>query len=107
MFIAVTHGVRGKTRSAAALALPPYFMETSMHENAETFPSDDEIYARALALVLEHRQASVALVQRHLRLGYAKACALFERMQVDGLVAPAPHTTNGWVLIEKQRDSAS
>lgn len=65
----------------------------------------DALYARAKALVLEHGEASVALVQRHLRLGYGTACALFERMQAAGLVAPKPGATRQWVLVDKETNT--
>lgn len=65
----------------------------------------DTIYARAKSLVVDQNQASVALVQRHLRLGYGAACALFERMQAEGLVAPIPGATRQWVLVRKSSKS--
>lgn len=72
-----------------------------MHESLEPLLSDDETYGRAVALVLGRREASVALVQWNLRLGYAAACALFERMQAEGLVAPATGKAKEWVLIQE------
>lgn len=71
-----------------------------MHESLEPPLSDDETYGRAVALVLGRREASVALVQWNLRLGYAAACALFERMQAEGFVTPAPGAPKQWVLTE-------
>ena len=52
-------------------------------------------YQTAVHLVLRHQNASVALVQCHLRIGYRAACALFERMQAQGIVTSV--VAAGWV----------
>jgi len=72
-----------------------------MPENADALSPDEVIYTRAKTLVLARREASVALVQRHLLLGYGTTCALFERMQAEGLVAPVSCKTKEWVLIQE------
>jgi DNA segregation ATPase FtsK/SpoIIIE and related proteins len=61
---------------------------------------NDTIYAQTKALALQHGRASVALVQRHLRLGYGAACGLFERMQAEGLVEPVAGADRQWVLVK-------
>jgi S-DNA-T family DNA segregation ATPase FtsK/SpoIIIE len=48
--------------------------------------------------VLQQREASVSLVQRHLRLGYARACGLFERMQAEGVVVPVEEENKRWAI---------
>jgi DNA segregation ATPase FtsK/SpoIIIE-like protein len=55
-------------------------------------------YKAAVRLVLQHQSASVALVQRHLRLGYADACKLFERMQAEGIVVSVVAAGRIWAL---------
>lgn len=70
-------------------------------QHADTIDTD-ALYARARTLVVDQGEASVALVQRHLRLGYGTACALFERMQTAGLVAPKPGATRQWILVDKE-----
>jgi S-DNA-T family DNA segregation ATPase FtsK/SpoIIIE len=49
----------------------------------------DEKYDEAVALVTRLRQASVSLIQRHLRVGYNRAARMIERMEAEGVVGPS------------------
>jgi len=51
-------------------------------------PSDgpDPLYDKAVAIVVEHKKASISLVQRHLQIGYNRAARLLETMETTGLV---------------------
>jgi len=49
----------------------------------------DEMYDHAVAIVTETQQASISMVQRRLRVGYNRAARMIERMERDGVVAPA------------------
>ena len=42
------------------------------------------MYDQAVAIVLQHRRASISLVQRHLRIGYNRAARLLEQMEKSG-----------------------
>ncbi|HEU4650323.1 MAG TPA: FtsK/SpoIIIE domain-containing protein, partial [Croceibacterium sp.] len=53
----------------------------------------DVMYDQAVAIVLQHRRASISLVQRHLRIGYNRAARLLEQMEASGLVSAM--STNG------------
>jgi S-DNA-T family DNA segregation ATPase FtsK/SpoIIIE len=53
----------------------------------------DPMYDQAVAVVLQHRRASISLVQRHLRIGYNRAARLLEQMEKSGLVSAM--ATNG------------
>lgn len=48
----------------------------------------DPLYDLAVAIVREHKRASISLVQRYLRIGYNHAAFLLERMERDGVVSP-------------------
>jgi len=52
----------------------------------------DEMYDMAVQLVTEHRQASISWLQRRLRVGYNRAARMVERMEREGVVAPASGT---------------
>jgi S-DNA-T family DNA segregation ATPase FtsK/SpoIIIE len=49
----------------------------------------DEMYEQARELVMESRQASISWLQRRLRVGYNRAARMIERMEREGLIAPA------------------
>ncbi|MBU3737189.1 MAG: DNA translocase FtsK, partial [Methylobacterium sp.] len=58
----------------------------------------DPLYDQAVAVVLEHKRASISLVQRHLRIGYNRAARLIEDVERAGLVSPMQSNGNREVL---------
>ncbi|HRD77922.1 MAG TPA: DNA translocase FtsK, partial [Hyphomicrobiaceae bacterium] len=48
----------------------------------------DDLYQRAVALVLADQKASTSYVQRRLGIGYNRAADLIERMEREGLIGP-------------------
>ena len=48
--------------------------------------ADDELYAKAIEVVLEHERGSVSLLQRRLGIGYGRAARLIDQMAEDGIV---------------------
>jgi S-DNA-T family DNA segregation ATPase FtsK/SpoIIIE len=57
-------------------------------------------------VVLQHRKASISLVQRHLRIGYNRAARLLEQMEKSGLVG-AMQTNGSRELIVPKRDEGA
>jgi S-DNA-T family DNA segregation ATPase FtsK/SpoIIIE len=49
----------------------------------------DERYDDAVALVTKAGQASISMVQRHLRIGYNRAARIIEVMEKEGVVGPS------------------
>jgi S-DNA-T family DNA segregation ATPase FtsK/SpoIIIE len=58
----------------------------------------DELYDKAVDIVIKTRRPSISLVQRHLRIGYNRAARLIEQMERNGVVSPAGATGNREVL---------
>jgi phage/plasmid primase-like uncharacterized protein len=54
---------------------------------AEGAGDADPLYDQAVTVVLQHRRASISLVQRHLRVGYNRAARLLEQMEQAGVVS--------------------
>ncbi len=48
----------------------------------------EDLYARAVAIVMRDRRATTSYVQRRLEIGYNRAASLIERMEADGLIGP-------------------
>ena len=57
-----------------------------------------DLYDRAVAIVLRDRKCSTSYIQRRLSVGYNKAASLVERMEKEGLVAPANHAGKREIL---------
>lgn len=54
----------------------------------ETEMSEDPLFAQALRIVVEAKQASVSLLQRKLPIGYSRAARLIDAMETRGYVGP-------------------
>jgi len=52
----------------------------------------DDLYDKAVAIVLRDRKASTSYIQRRLSIGYNRAADLIERMERERLVSPANAT---------------
>lgn len=61
---------------------------------------DDELYADALNLIVAEGKASTTLLQRRLRLGYARAARLLDLLERRGVVGPAHGSKPREVLIK-------
>jgi S-DNA-T family DNA segregation ATPase FtsK/SpoIIIE len=46
-------------------------------------------YDQILNLAIEKGQISTSMIQRHLKLGYNRACTLMEQLERNGIVGPA------------------
>jgi S-DNA-T family DNA segregation ATPase FtsK/SpoIIIE len=49
----------------------------------------DELYDDAKKVVIKEGRASSALLQRHLKIGYARACRLLDILESEGVIGPA------------------
>ncbi|TAL14035.1 DNA translocase FtsK [Patescibacteria group bacterium] len=61
--------------------------------------SDDGMYKDALRVVIESGKASASLLQRRLRVGYARAARLIETMEDQGIIGPADGARPREVLV--------
>ena len=64
----------------------------------------DALYDQAVAVVLQHRRASISLVQRHLRIGYNRAARLLEQMEKSGLVSTMSSNGNRDIMIAAHQE---
>jgi S-DNA-T family DNA segregation ATPase FtsK/SpoIIIE len=78
------------------------FDATSMGATGES----TDLYQQAVQVVLRDRKASTSYIQRRLQIGYNRAASIMERMEQEGVVAPANHAGKREILIgegEEQR----
>jgi S-DNA-T family DNA segregation ATPase FtsK/SpoIIIE len=71
--------------------------EQAAEERAED--EYDERYDDAIELVVRTRQASISMVQRHLRIGYNRAARIIEKMEREGVVGPSDGVKPREVLV--------
>ncbi len=64
----------------------------------------DERYDEAVALVTKTGQASISMVQRHLRIGYNRAARMIEIMEKEGIVGPSDGVKAREVLVGNNYD---
>src|SRR5690606_34712691 len=66
--------------------------------------SGDELYDKAVHVVLTDKKASTSYVQRRLGVGYNKAATLIERMEREGVISPANHAGKREILVGNNAD---
>lgn len=73
-------------RSQGSPQYEEFFLQPREADRAGGDVERDELYQRAVELVLTTRQASISMVQRRLRIGYNRAARMIEMMEEDGIV---------------------
>lgn len=63
-------------------------INTGGEEKADSDGDADELLPKAVAIVLEYGQASISMIQRRLRVGYARAARLVDEMEQRNIVSP-------------------
>ena len=63
----------------------------------------DELLTKAIEVILDSGQASVSMLQRRLKLGYARAARLVDQMEEKGIVGPFEGSKPRQILITKQQ----
>ena len=58
-----------------------------------------DLYQQAVQIVLRDRKASTSYIQRRLQIGYNRAASIVERMEQEGVVAPANHAGKREILV--------
>lgn len=64
----------------------------------------DDMFNDACRVVIETRKASTSLLQRKLRIGYARAARIIEEMEEQGIIGPADGARPRDVLISSMAD---
>ena len=72
-------------------------------EEGGGFSDEDEMLPAAIECVVEMGQASTSLLQRKLKLGYARAARIIDQMEERGIVGPFEGSKPRQVLISKEQ----
>ncbi|MFH2219209.1 MAG: DNA translocase FtsK [Pseudomonadota bacterium] len=87
---------------------PEYDEDVTKTPVAEKTAADEEMhdekYDEAVALVTKTRQASISMIQRHLRIGYNRAARIVEVMEREGVVGPPDGVKPREVLVRGYDD---
>lgn len=75
------------------------FKEIELDKDLET----DELLKEALSLVIDSGQASISMLQRRLRIGYARAARLIDMMEEKGFIGGFEGTKPREILITKEQ----
>jgi S-DNA-T family DNA segregation ATPase FtsK/SpoIIIE len=70
---------------------------------ADAEGSEDDLYDRAVAIVLRDQKASTSYLQRRLQIGYNRAADLIERMEADEIVSAPNHAGKRTILMGAAR----
>jgi len=91
------------TKFLRSQAKPEYDEEVTTAAAADAMADEeqeyDERYDDAVALVTKTGQASISMVQRHLRVGYNRAARMIEVMEKEGVIGPSDGVKPREVLV--------
>jgi S-DNA-T family DNA segregation ATPase FtsK/SpoIIIE len=70
----------------------------------DVFSEDEPLYEEAKRIVIEARKASASLLQRRLRIGYARAARTLDLLEERGVVGPGEGAKPREVFIKTEED---
>lgn len=94
---AVVQFVRSQAEADYKEDLVPEVEDAAQDEDDEL----DELFDQAVQVVVEAKQASVSLLQRRMRIGYARAARLIDQLEARGIVGPYEGSKPREVLISE------
>ncbi|ALV26843.1 DNA translocase FtsK [Pannonibacter phragmitetus] len=91
---------------------PQYLEAVTEEEEMQDNPYDavsgsdegNDLYDRAVAVVLRDKKVSTSYVQRRLGIGYNRAASLIERMEQEGVISAANHAGKREILVKNGVD---
>ena len=88
---------------------PPYELKlirtrTTVGPGSAKAFEQDELFENAREIVIRHQQGSISLLQRKLKIGYARAARLIDELEEEGVVGPGRGSKARDVLISALGD---
>ncbi len=96
----VMEDIERKAEHTGSKSTPPTASDPDPTE-AET--AGDEMLPQAVEVILETKQASVSMLQRRLKLGYARAARIVDEMEEKGIVGPFMGSKPRQILITREQ----
>ena len=98
--------VENVVNSIKSQATFDYTKEISLKEDSETqnaigdlvSNNNDELYNKAVEIVIKQQKVSTSYIQRYLQIGYNRAARIVEKMEEDGIITEASNAGKRHVL---------
>ena len=58
----------------------------------------DELYSKAVSIVISQQKVSTSFIQRYLQIGYNRAARMVEQMEEEGIISEASHSGKRTVI---------
>ena len=58
----------------------------------------DELYSKAVEIIVKQQKVSTSYIQRYLQIGYNRAARIIEKMEEDGIISEANNAGKRHVL---------
>jgi S-DNA-T family DNA segregation ATPase FtsK/SpoIIIE len=86
----------------------PYMLPTSIEKtnggSSLIDDSRDELFEEAAKTIIRHQQGSVSLLQRRLKVGYARAARIMDELEAAGIVGSFDGSKGREVLLNNETD---
>jgi S-DNA-T family DNA segregation ATPase FtsK/SpoIIIE len=82
------------------LAAPAFSLESTERHDVRA-DLHDELFEDAARIVVTHKQGSVSILQRRLKIGYSRAARLIDLLEAAGVVGPFEGSKARQVLVDE------
>jgi len=97
----------GKQKGYPQPYMLPSLNDGPTNTNGYSKEDRDPLFEEAARLVIRHQQASVSLVQRRLKVGYARAGRIVDELEAAGVIGPYDGSKARGVLMESEMELES
>jgi S-DNA-T family DNA segregation ATPase FtsK/SpoIIIE len=85
----------------------PYELPSMIERKKKMYSADDdrdELFEEAARLVIRHQKGSTSMLQRRMKVGYARAARIMDELEAAGIVAPGQGSKEREVLMESEAE---
>lgn len=94
----------GKQKGYSSPYMLPSVLESKNDMGGISKEDRDPFFEDAARIVIQHQQASVSMIQRRLKVGYARAGRIVDELEAMGVVGPYDGSKARIVLMESESD---